>query len=158
MKKKPLTIVSLIILACVIAATIYAQGVLKPSPSSPEEVVAARKFAMRMIGANVGDIRGKIKAGNIKGTAANAGSIAALATFLPLVYKEEYRDVYPMKGSKYFYKAEISDVEAAFEDLRVQAEELMKLAAAGDKSGVEAQARKVLGACGGCHKPARGQY
>jgi hypothetical protein len=158
MKKKPLTIVSLCILVSVIAATIYAQGVLKPSPSSPEEVVEARKFAMRMIGANAGDIRGKIKAGNIKGVAANAGSIAALATFLPLVYKEEYRDVYPMKGSKYFYKAEISDVARAFGDLRAQAEELMKLAAAGDKSGVEAQARKVLGACGGCHKPARGQY
>jgi hypothetical protein len=158
MKKKPLTIVSLIILACVIAATIYAQGVLKPSPSSPEEVVAARKFAMRIIGANVGDIRGKIKAGNIKGTAANAGSIAALATFLPLVYKEEYRDVYPMKGSKYFYKAEISDVARAFGDMRAEAEELMKLAAAGDKSGVEAQVPELLGSCGGCHKPARGQY
>jgi hypothetical protein len=158
MKKKGLTILSLIASVSVIAATIYAQAVLKPSPSSAEEVVAARKFAMRMIGANVGDIRGKIKAGNIKGVAANAGSIAALATFLPLVYKEEYRDVYPMKGSKYFYKAEISDVARAFGDLRAEAEELMKLAAASDKSGVEAQTRKVLGSCGACHKPARGQY
>ncbi len=156
--KKPLIILSLIILVCAIAVAIYAQGVLKPSPSSPEEVVTARKFAMRIIGANVGDIRGKIKDGNIKGVAANAGSIAALATFLPLVYKEEYRDVYPMKGSKYFYKAEISDVANAFGDLRAQAEELMKLAADGDKSGVEAQTRKLLGSCGGCHKPTRGQY
>lgn len=158
MKKKPLTILSLSILVCAIAATIYAQGVLKPSPSSPEEVVAARKFAMRALAANVGDIRENVKAGNIKGVGANAGSIAALATFLPLVYKEEYRDVYPVKGSKYFYKAEISDVAKAFEDLRVQAEELMKVAAAGDKSGVEAQMPKLLGACGACHKPARGQY
>lgn len=156
--KKPLVILSFTILACVTGATIFAQGVLKPSPSSPEEVVAARKFAMRAIAANVGDIRENVKAGDMKGAAANAGSIAALATFLPLVYKEEYRDVYPVKGSKYFYKAEISDVAKAFEDLRVQAEELMKLAAAGDKSGVEAQVPKLLGACGGCHKPARGQY
>ncbi|NIO21173.1 MAG: hypothetical protein GTN76_10635, partial [Candidatus Aenigmarchaeota archaeon] len=95
MKRKPLTILGLVILVSVIAGLIHAQGVLKPSPSSPEEVVEARKFAMRMIGANVGDIRGKIKTGNIKGIAANAGSIAALGTFLPLVYKEEYRDVYP---------------------------------------------------------------
>jgi cytochrome c556 len=158
MKKKPLTIVSLIILACVIAATIYAQGVLKQGQSSPEQVVAARKFAMRTMAANAGEIRGKIKAENIKGVAANARSIAALATFLPLVYNEKYRDVYPVAGSKYFYKAEISDVEAAFEDLRAQAEELMRLAAADDKSGVEAQARKLLGTCGGCHKPARGKY
>lgn len=158
MKKKGLTILSLIASVSVIAATIYAQAVLKPSPSSAEEVVTARKFAMRIMGANVGDLRAKIKAGNIKGVAANAGSIAALATFLPLVYKEQYGDVYPVKGSKYFYKAEISDVAIAFGNLRAQAEELMKLAAAGDKSGVEAQAPKLLGACGGCHKPARGKY
>ncbi|NIO21174.1 MAG: cytochrome c, partial [Candidatus Aenigmarchaeota archaeon] len=46
----------------------------------------------------------------------------------------------------------------AFENMRTQAEELMKLAAADDKPGVEAQMPKLLGACGGCHKPARGQY
>nr|NIO19678.1 hypothetical protein [Candidatus Aenigmarchaeota archaeon] len=125
MKKKGLAILSLIASVSVIAVTIYAQGVLKQTQSSPEQVVAARKFAMRIIGANVREIRGKIKAGNINGVGANAGSIAALATFLPLVYKETYPDVYPVKGSKYFYKAEISDVEAAFEDLRTQAEELM---------------------------------
>jgi hypothetical protein len=113
---------------------------------------------MRIIGANVREIRGRIKAGSIDGVAANAGSIAALATFLPLVYKDTYPNVYPVKGSKYFYKAEISDVEAAFEDLRTQAEELRKLAAADDRAGIEAQARKLLGTCGGCHKPARGQY
>jgi cytochrome c553 len=158
MKKTPLTVLSLIILVSVIAGTIYAQGVLKQTQSSPEQVVAARKFAMRIIGANVREIRGKIKAGSIDGVAANAGSIAALATFLPLVYKDTYPNVYPVKGSKYFYKAEISDVEAAFENLRTQAEELRKLAAADDRAGIEAQARKLLGTCGGCHKPARGQY
>ncbi|NIQ39258.1 MAG: cytochrome c [Proteobacteria bacterium] len=148
----------MIVLLGVATGTIYAQGVLKPSTSSPEEVVAARKFAMQVIGSNVGEIRAKIKAGNIKDVAANAGSIAALATFLPLVYKEEYDEVYPVAGSEYFYKAEIPDVVAAFANLRVQAEELMKFADAGDRSGVETQTRNLLGACGGCHKPARGKY
>jgi hypothetical protein len=158
MRKRPFVMLSLIISVFVIATTIYAQGVLKSSDNSPKQVVSARKFAMRMIGANVGDFRKKIEAGNIKGVAANAGGIASLATFLPLVYKETYPDVYPVKGSKYFYKATLPDIEAAFEDLRVQAEGLMKFAAGDDKSGVEAQARKVRGTCGACHKPTRGKY
>lgn len=158
MKRKHFAMFSLIISVCIIAATTYAQGVLKSSHNSPEQVVSTRKFAMRMMGANVGDFRKKIEAGNVKGVAANAGGIAALATFLPLVYKDTYPDVYPVKGSKYFYKATLPDIEAAFEDLRVQAEGLMKFAAANEKSGAEAQARKVRGTCGACHKPARGNY
>ncbi len=156
--KKLLLVLNSMILVCLINATIFAQGVLKSGPSSPTEVVAARKFAMKIIGANVQDIREKIKAGNIKDVGTNAGSIASLAIFMPLFYKEEYRDVYPVKGSKYFYKAEIQDVARAYEDLKAQAEKLMELAAAGDKSAVEAQLPRLLGSCAGCHKPARGEY
>ncbi len=156
--KKLLLMLSLMILVCVMAATIFAQGVLKSSPSSPMEVVTARKFAMKIMGANIQEIREKIKTRNIKEIGTNAGSIASLAVFMPLFYKEEYRDVYPVKGSKYFYKAEIQDVARAFEDLKAQAEKLMELAAAGDKPGVEAQLPRLLGSCGSCHKPARGEY
>ncbi len=161
MKRKALTILSLIVSVsvCLIAAKIYAQGVLKPGHRSPEQVVAARKFAMGALAADVGDLDGKIKAGNIKGVAANAKSIAALATFLPLVYEKTYPEVYPVKGSKFFFKgAVLADIEAAAENLRIQAEELMSLATANDKSAVEAQVRKLLGTCGGCHKPASGKY
>lgn len=157
MKKLLLMLIPLISV-CVIAATIFAQGVLKPSPSSPIEVVTARKFAMKITGANIQDIRGKIKAGDMKEISTNAGSIAALAIFMPLLYKEEYRDVYPVKGSKYFYKAEMPDVARAFEDLRIQAEKLMEVAAAGNRSGAEEQLPRLLGSCGSCHKPARGEY
>ncbi len=104
MKQRAMLILGLVVLVCVIAATISAQGVLKPGQKSPEQVVAARKFAMGALGANFGDLSGKIKAGNIKGVAANAKSIAALATFLPLVYEEKYPEVYPVKGSKSFFK------------------------------------------------------
>ena len=105
------------------------------------------------------DISGKIKTGNIKGVDPNAGSIAALAAFLPLVYEKTYSEVYPVKGSKYFFKgAVLADIEAAAENLRIEAEELMRFAAANDKSTVEAQVHKLLGTCGGCHKPVRGQY
>ncbi len=159
MKRKALIILSLIVLVCMIAATIYAQGVLKSSQKSPEQVVAARKFAMGAMGANAGDLKGKIKTGNIKGIAANAVSIAALATFLPLVYEDTYSQVYPVKGSKYFFKGALqADTEAGYESLRIQAQKLMKLASANDKSGVEAQTGKLFGACGSCHKAYRGKY
>ena len=158
MKSKLMFLFGAMALVFVISATLYAQGVLKSSGSTPVQVVSARKFAMRALGANVGDLRAKIKAGNVKGVSANARSIAALATLFPPTYRETYADVYPVKGSKYFYKAEIPDIEAAFEDTRVEAEKLMNLAAAGDKAGVEAQVRKVRGTCGTCHKPARGSY
>ncbi len=88
MKEKSLTMLSLIILVCGLTVTIYAQGVLKLNQSSPAQIVAARKFAIKIAGVNVGGIREKIK----------AGSIAALATFLPWVYKEEYPDAYSMGG------------------------------------------------------------
>ena len=57
MKRKALLILSLIVLICMIAATIYAQGVLKSSQKPPEQVVAARKFAMGAMGANAGDLK-----------------------------------------------------------------------------------------------------
>ncbi len=159
MKRKALMILSLIVLVCMMAVTIDAQGVLKPNQRSPEQVVAARKFAMGAMGANAGDLKGKIKTGNIKGIAANAASIAALATFLPLVYEDTYPQVYPVKGSKYFFKgAPQAAVEAGYESLRIQAQKLMKLASANDKSGVEAQTEKLFGACGSCHKAYRGEY
>ena len=159
MKKKVLTSLSLTILVCFISAMVYAQGVLKSGQRSPEQVVSARKFAMGALAANAGDIDAKIRAGNIKGVATHATSIASLATFLPLVYEKTYPEVYPVKGSKYFFKGAVSgQIDTAAENLRVQAEKLMKLAAANDKSAVEAQVGNLFSACGGCHKPLRGKY
>ena len=159
MKKKVLTSLSLVVLVCFISAMVYAQGVLKPGRQSPEQVVSARKFAMGALAANARDLGAKIKAGNIKGVVTHATSIAALATFLPLVYEETHSEVYPVKGSKYFFKgAPQADTEAGYESLRIQAQKLMKLASANDKSGVEAQTGKLFGACGSCHKAYRGKY
>jgi len=85
--------------------------------------------------------------------------IAALATFLPLVYEDTYSQVYPVKGSKYFFKgALLADMETSYESLRIQAQKLMKLASANYKSEVEAQAGKLFGACGSCHNAYRGKY
>lgn len=159
MKKKVLTSLSLVVLACFISAMVYAQGVLKSGQHSPEQVVSVRKFAMGALAANAGAIDAKIKAGKIKEVVTHATSIAALSAFLPLVFEKTYPEVYPVKGSKYFFKGAVSaQIEAAAENLRVQAEKLMRLAAANDKSAVEAQVGNLFSSCGGCHKPLRGKY
>ncbi len=157
MNKKRLMILGSIILVFALATTIYAQTVLKAGQNSPSQIVAARKFAMRMLGANARDLTGKIKGGNLKGIGANAGSIAALATFLPLVFQETHSSVYPVQGSKYYYKGGLPDVGAAFGNLKREAQALMRLSQSSDKSAIEAQRGKMLGACGACHKAVRGQ-
>ena len=158
MHEKGLIILSSVVLVLVVSASIFAQTVLKEGQNSPSQIVAARKFAMRMLVANVRDLTGKIKGGNLKGVAANAGSIAALATFLPLVFQEAHSSVYPVQGSKYYYKGGLPDVEAAFGNLKREAQALMRLAQSNDQSAVEAQRGKMLGACGACHRAARGEY
>ena len=157
MKEKSLIILSSIVLVLVVSASIFAQTVLKEGQNSPSQIVAARKFAMRMFGANVMDLTGKIKGGNLKGVAANAGSIAALATFLPLAYQETHSSVYPVQGSKYYYKGGLPDVGAAFGNLKREAQALMRLSQSSDKSAIDAQRGQMLGACGACHKAVRGQ-
>ncbi len=159
MKTKPLVIFSLAVLVCMVAATIYAQSVLKTGQASPEQVVAVRKFAMKAMSAAVKDLKGKIETSNIKGIAANAKSIVAIAIFLPLVYEKTYSEVYPVKGSKTFYKGgPVSGIEAASENLRLQAESLVRLASANDESGVNAQVDELRGACKNCHRSYRGKY
>ena len=157
MHEKGLIILSSVVLVLVVSASIFAQTVLKEGQNSPSQIVAARKFAMKMLGANVMDLTGKIKGGNLKGVAANAGSIAALATFLPLAYQETHSSVYPVQGSKYYYKGGLPDVGAAFGNLKGEAQALMRLSKSNDKSALEAQRGKMLGACGACHKLARGE-
>ncbi len=157
MHEKGLIILSSVVLVLVVSASIFAQTVLKEGQNSPSQIVASRKFAMKMFGANVMDLTGKIKGGNLKGVAANAGSIAALATFLPLAYQETHSSVYPVQGSKYYYKGGLPDVGAAFGNLKGEAQALMRLTKSNDKAALEAQRGKMLGACGACHKLARGE-
>lgn len=158
MPEKGLVILSSVVLVLVISASIFAQTSLTGNLNSPKQIVAARKFAMKMLGANVGDLSGKIKVGNLKGVVANAGSIVSLSTFLPVAFQETHTDAYPVQGSKYYYKGGLPDVEAAFGNLKREAERLMQMANAGDKSGIDAQRDKMLAACGACHQASRGEY
>jgi stalled ribosome alternative rescue factor ArfA len=61
--------------------------------------VQARKYLMKIITANMGDMTNKLKAGNIQDIQVNAGSIAAMTIVLPPLYREKYEQAYPKKGS-----------------------------------------------------------
>ncbi len=141
------------------AQQVFATDVLLPASSAPAQVVAARKYAMATIGGLVGDIKAKISAGSIKAVTASARAIASLATFLPLVFNETYAEVYPVEGSKYFFKgADTALLAARAGEFNAAAEQLARRADAGDKAGAEAQSNQLLAACGACHTPFRGQY
>jgi cytochrome c553 len=63
-----------------------------------------------------------------------------------------------MQGSKYYYKGGLPNIGAAFGNLKMEAQALMKLSKSNDKAAIEAQRGKMLGACGACHKATRGDY
>jgi hypothetical protein len=51
---------------------------------------------------DVGDLRAKVETGNIKELLANAKSLSALTSFLPILYSETCQNEYQISGSKYF--------------------------------------------------------
>jgi hypothetical protein len=159
MKKILVISILAVILLGVAAEQLLATDVLLPGSSAPAQVVAARKYAMVAIGGLVGDIKAKIGAGSLKAVSASARAMASLATFLPLVFNETYAELYPVEGSKFFYKgATIPAIAARAGELSAAAEQLARLADGGDKAGVDAQSNQVLASCGACHAPFRGQY
>ena len=159
-KKLICGLVGLLVLAT--GTLIFAQmgmGVLKGDMSDPAQVVSARKEFMHAIQGNMGDLNNKLKAGHIKDMAANGTSIAALATALPVLFKETYKEVYPVKGSATYYKgADPAEFEAAADKLRSAGMAIMEAAQKNDKAGVSAGMEALKGSCGGCHSAFRGKY
>jgi cytochrome c556 len=137
----------------------FANSVLKTDMSDPAQVVSARKGFMQAIRGNMIDLNNKLKAGDIENMAANGGNIAALATVLPVLYKDTYKDVYPVKGSNTYFKgAKPAEYEAASEKLRAAGMAIKEAAEKNDKSGISAAMEALKGSCGGCHKAFRGKY
>ncbi len=135
-----------------------ALDILVPGASTPAQVVSIRKYVMMTNGANTGDLRAKAGSGAIKAAAANARAIAALGSLLPPLFTDAYSAVYPVQGSRYFYKAGApSDFQAAARNLVSAAEELVAAADKEDKAAVDAQAGRLQASCGACHAAFRGQ-
>jgi cytochrome c556 len=149
---------ALVCLFLISAAAAFATDVVTPG-ATPSQVVAARKLAMGANGALAGDMQAKLTAGNVKQVAADARAMAAIAALMPLVFTETYTDVYPVQGSKFFFKeGAAEDFAALAGGLNTAAEALAKIAESGDRAAASAQFGKIGAACGACHGEFRGQY
>ena len=137
---------------------LYAQNVLDADMRSPVQVVKARKYLMQTISANLKELARKFQAGNIQDIPVNADSIAAIATVIPPLFKEKYEQVYPIPGSKTFFKgASASEFKAASESLRISAIKIKQSAANGNKKGIEDGLAALTSSCGMCHSAYRGK-
>ncbi len=137
----------------------YAEGVLKTDMGDPSQVVMVRKGCMEAIKGNMIDINKKLKAAHIQDIAVNGGNIAALASVLPVLYNETFKDVYPFKGSKTYYRgATAKEFEAASEKMRSAGMGVKAVADRNDKAGMSAAMESLMAACGGCHSAFRGKY
>jgi cytochrome c556 len=137
----------------------YAEGVLKTDMGDPSQVVMVRKGCMEAIKGNMIDINKKLKAAHIQDIAVNGGNIAALASVLPVLYKETYKEVYPFKGSKTYYKgAPATEFETAAEKMRSAGMGVKAVADKNDKAGIGGAMESLMSSCGGCHSAFRGKY
>ena len=150
---------SSLVVVTLMVSTVFAGDVLLPGSNSPKQVVLLRQFVMQAMNGDVSDLLNKVKADDIKGVSANARSLAALASFLPLLYGETHQNEYPIPAKKYFFKgAPIAEIETLSQDLVTQAKELIKLSNSNDMAAVKAHVPKLRGSCTACHKVSRGEY
>lgn len=158
MRKSLIALVVIVLLGGVVGAALALEA-LGPSGNTPLAIVQTRKAMMLANYANLGDINAKIGSGSLKAVAANARSMAAYGAVLPMLFDDAYSAVYPVEGSKYFYKAgTAADFKAAAQNLVSVVEALIALSDKEDKAGLTAQAAKISPACGACHSTFRGQY
>jgi cytochrome c556 len=158
MEGKVFRLVLCTVLLLAFGASAFATDVVGPG-ASPAQIVRARKLAMASNGGLAGDIQAKLTAGNVKAVAADARAIAAIATLVPLIFTAAYSDVYPVPGSKFFFKGgPADDFAAAAGGLNAAAEDLASAAGTGDKAATSAAFGKLGAACGACHSVFRGQY
>ncbi|NJB67783.1 hypothetical protein GGQ74_001423 [Desulfobaculum xiamenense] len=140
------------------ASALFAQTALMPGKSSPQDIVAARKFAMRSFNADLRDIRLKIESGDVIGVVSPALSVSAKAQLIPLVFVDRHESAYPFEGSnKYFKGADTQSFQAAAEYLNAQAQKLLRIASDKDAKKADQHLNRVKRACVDCHTKYRGE-
>jgi cytochrome c556 len=158
LNKKTVPLAGFVILLCFLAVSVMAIDVVKPGKATATQVVAARKFAMVTNVTNLGDLNAKLTASSIRAMVANARSLATIGAFLPLAFAQAYTEVYPVAGSKFFFKqGSMDDFQAKAQAFVNAAEDLSSLADKDDKDGVTAQLKVLPGTCGASHAVFRGQ-
>lgn len=154
--KKRIAVVA--VLLCLASIAAFAIDALLPNDATPLQIVVARKAAMQASAALFADAKAKFTAGTIKAISPNAKALAAIAALLPHVFTDTCSVVYPVGGSKLFFKGgAVADFGSAAQVLLTAAEDLVKFADADDKANVETQLAKVQASCGACHGTFRGQ-
>ena len=136
-----------------------ADKVIDTHLKSAHDIVATRKFVMKLLVENLQDMSKKISGQNAADGSVNAGNMQAFAEVLPPLFQAEHKEVYPdFKKSGYFFKgAPGPEFEARSEQLRSAAMTLRQ----GLRGGDAIQARKDIGtlqaACKACHALFRGK-
>lgn len=146
--------------AAVAGLVLASAGPIKAAMTG-EAAIKARQAAMKDNGKNLKVIQGFVKNG--KGTAADvakhAAGIAATAKKLPGLFpKGSGRGAFSDKQTRALpvIWTDWKGFEKDAHGLRTAAEQLEKVAKAGDKDAIAKAAGGVLKACGGCHKAYRG--
>ena len=138
---------------------LQADNVLDTQLKSAHDIVATRKFVMKLFVENLQDMGKKLSGPNAADGSVNAGSIQAFAEVLPPLFRAEYKEAYAdFKESRSFFKgAPASGIEAQAEKLRSAALSLRRQFQGSDPT----QAQKGMGAlqdaCKGCHALYRGK-
>jgi cytochrome c556 len=159
MRKNGLLTISVTMAFVLFAGAIWAQSVLKSDMGSPLEVVKARKMLMQAVSANIDDIGGKFESGKMAAIKANGDSIAAISVVLPPLFKETYAEVYPVEGSKSFFKgAPPEGFEKASAEMMNAGLGVKKAAADGNRDAVSSAMEALSASCKGCHSAYRGKY
>jgi cytochrome c556 len=154
-----MVLITMVAILFAFAASAAAEGVLKSDMTPDSQVVQSRKYIMVMIKNNIGNLFAQIEAGNAPVAMLSADSIAAFAAVLPPLYAKDYAAVYPVKGSKTFFKPGTpADFEAASEGLRMEAAAVHAVLEKNDMAAAKAAGEKLGGACGACHSKFQGKY
>ncbi|BBD06909.1 cytochrome c [Desulfovibrio ferrophilus] len=152
-----ITVCTLVVLMA--ASVLNAQSVYVPGKAKPEQVVKARKFAMRALNSNLRDIRFKLKRGDSDGMLTPALNLSAIARFLPYAFVEKHEAAYPLKGSnKYFKGGAPEEIQAGAEYLNVQAAKLLNMATSKNMKALDQQNNRIKRACVSCHSQFRGEF
>jgi len=121
----------------------------KHLPADGKDPIAFRAYLMGNIGDNAKELNDKLKAGKPAAVKVNAQAIALHATRIPELFPQGSTSE-TSKAKEEIWQKWDEFVKSA-DTLRSEADQLAFTAADGQAEAVGAQAKKVFGACKGCH-------
>src|SRR5262245_50978168 len=114
-----------------------------------KDPIAFRNYLMENVGDNAKEINDKLKAGKPAAVKVNAQAIALHATRIPELFPKGSTSETSKAKEEIWQKWD--DFIKSADALRTEADQLAVTAADGKAQAVGAQAKKVFGACKGCH-------